>query len=108
MNKQIEVKEKDYQNSQEEIKKFDVQQKKMTVDLRAVHILIQTLQKESLAQNQNREAMGNAADREGGSSVLARQQKKVKMLKERVAALEEENKDLKSSHKDDKVVKPKK
>jgi len=102
MTKLLELKEKEFTSTQEDNKKLETQVKKVTNDFRAVHILIQTLQKESLSQTQNREAL---SEREG-SSVLQRQQKKIKDLKERVSALDEENKELRSGSKEN--SKPKK
>jgi len=102
MVKLLELKEKEFTSTQEENKKLETLVKKVTNDFRAVHILIQTLQKESLSQTQNREAL---SEREG-SSVLQRQQKKIKDLKDRLSVLEEENKELRSGTKEN--SKPKK
>eukprot|EP01124_Arcella_intermedia_P020215 TRINITY_DN27712_c0_g1_i1.p1 TRINITY_DN27712_c0_g1~~TRINITY_DN27712_c0_g1_i1.p1 ORF type:complete len:814 (-),score=232.17 TRINITY_DN27712_c0_g1_i1:57-2138(-) len=74
----------------EEKHALEEQTKKLTVDIKGAHILIQTLQKENQVQGPQRDKMNLA-----GGSVVMRQQKKIKALKEQLEMLQHENSELK-------------
>jgi len=62
---------------------------KLNIDVRATHLLIESLQKESLYHTQNREKLVT------GNSLFAKLQKKLKGLKDQINTTNKENEELK-------------
>jgi len=95
LNKQIEElqkrilqKDQELEESNAEKSIVDAQVNKLNTDLKGTHILIQTLQKESLNQTHNREKLVT------GNSFFTRHQKKLKGIKDEITSLQTENEDL--------------
>jgi len=89
MQNKLAEKDKEQELNNEEKTKIDAQVNKLNMDLKGTHILIQTLQKESLNQTHNREKLVT------GNSFFTRHQKKLKSIKDEILALETENEELK-------------
>jgi len=89
MQKKILQKDQELDESNGEKSVVDAQVNKLNTDLKGTHILIQTLQKESLNQTHNREKLVT------GNSFFTRHQKKLKSIKDEITALENENNELK-------------
>jgi len=88
MQKRILQKDQELEESNAEKSIVDAQVNKLNTDLKGTHILIQTLQKESLNQTHNREKLVT------GNSFFTRHQKKLKSIKDEITALQTENEDL--------------
>jgi len=88
MQKRILQKDQELEESNAEKSIVDAQVNKLNTDLKGTHILIQTLQKESLSQTHNREKLVT------GNSFFTRHQKKLKSIKDEITALQTENEDL--------------
>lgn len=69
--------------------KVDTVVNKLNMDVRATHLLIESLQKESLYHTQNREKLVT------GNSLFAKHQKKLKTMKDEMSTLNDENEELK-------------
>uniref|UniRef100_A0A6B2KY81 Uncharacterized protein n=1 Tax=Arcella intermedia TaxID=1963864 RepID=A0A6B2KY81_9EUKA len=86
---QLAEKDKEVEETEHQRAEIEAQVNKLEMDLKGTHILIQTLQKESLNQTQNREKLVT------GNSFFTRHQKKMKSIKDEIAALSTENEELK-------------
>jgi len=62
---------------------------KLNMDVHATHLLIESLQKESLYHLQNREKLVT------GNSLFAKHQKKIKGVKDQINTIKKENEELK-------------
>jgi len=85
----IEEKEKELSGVMSEKSKVDSVVNKLNMDVRATHLLIESLQKESLYHTQNREKLVT------GNSLFAKHQKKIKVVKDQINTINTENEELK-------------
>jgi len=96
INKQIEELQNKIADKEEQLSnvlvdkiKVDTVVNKLNMDVRATHLLIESLQKESLYHTQNREKLVT------GNSLFAKHQKKLKGMKDQLNTLNKENEELK-------------